>query len=163
MISNQFNAPADQQSPLHQVLRELIGRKKFPQWANHRQAAVPFASRGIVHQNLSGKCAGISLTAAQQLSGVTRAPHTQPTNLSQSAQGIGQCRVAEVPLCELRHQLLKLILEQLRVWQQRLFTVRSVANVVSLEGRRATWISCVFQLERRDGQPHGPDGFGGVY
>lgn len=84
------------------------------------------------------------------------------TNLSQSAQGIGQCRVGEVPLCELCHQLLKVIFKELRVWQQRLLTVRPVANVVSLEGRRAKWIRCMFPSERRDGQPHGPHCFGGV-
>lgn len=57
-VPNQFNTPSDQQSPLHQVLCELIGWKKFPQRTNHRQASVPFTSRGIVHQNLFGKYAG---------------------------------------------------------------------------------------------------------
>lgn len=85
------------------------------------------------------------------------------TNLSQSVQGIGQCRVSEISLCELSHQLLKLIFEKLRVWQQRLLTVRPVANVVSLEWWRAKWICCIFYPVRRDGQPHGPDGLGGVY
>lgn len=48
----QLNAPANQQSPLHHILCELRGWEKLPQRANHRQAPVPLASRGIIHQHL---------------------------------------------------------------------------------------------------------------
>lgn len=51
----QFNAPPDHQSPLDGVLRELRRWDELPQGANHRQAAVSFASRSVVEQNLENE------------------------------------------------------------------------------------------------------------
>lgn len=82
-------------------------------------------------------------TAVRQLSMIVQLKTRQHTHLSQPAQSVGQRRVAEVPLCQLRHQLLKLAFKELAVGQQRLLAVRPVAEVVSLERRGAQHQRCV--------------------
>lgn len=64
--------------------------------------------------------------------------------LSQPAQGVGEHRVVQVPLCEIRDQLLKLGFKQLRVRQQRLFAVCPITCAVSLDRRGAQHKTCVF-------------------
>lgn len=78
------------------------------------------------------------------------------TYLSEPIHGIIKLRIGYVPLCQLRHQLLKLSFKQLRVWQQRFFVACTIAGAVSLHTRGAQRGS-IWWFERRDCQPHDPD------